>query len=108
MSAASPVTVSQFDVEVLESKVPVMVDFWAAWCGPCRSVAPLVDQVAAEFEGRAKVVKVNVDEEPEIAGRYGVQSIPTLAIFKEGKLVDQIVGAHPKAAISEKLSQYTS
>ncbi len=106
MSGAAAVTVAEFDNIVLQSEIPVLVDFWAVWCGPCRAVAPAVDAVALEFSGRAKVVKVNVDEEPEIAGRYGVQSIPTLAIFKEGKLVDQLVGALPKQAISDKLGKY--
>jgi thioredoxin 1 len=107
MGAAAAVTVAEFDNVVLKSELPVLVDFWAVWCGPCRAVAPSVDAVAAEYAGKAIVVKVNVDEEPEIAGRYGVQSIPTLAIFNEGKLVDQLVGAVPKQAISDKLGQYT-
>jgi thioredoxin 1 len=106
MSAAAAVTVAEFDSVVLRSELPVLVDFWAVWCGPCRAVAPAVDAVAAEYAGKAIVVKVNVDEEPEIAGRYGVQSIPTLAIFKEGKLVDQIVGAQSKQLISAKLGEY--
>jgi thioredoxin 1 len=104
MSAAASVSKTDFDREVLESNVPVLVDFWAAWCGPCRAIAPAVDAVASEFAGRAKVLKVNVDEEPEIAGRYGVQSIPTLAIFKEGRVVDQIVGMAPQATLSAKIT----
>jgi len=104
MSAATAVTTESFDADVLKSDVPVLVDFWAPWCGPCRAVAPAVDAVAAEFSGRAKVVKVNVDEQPEIAGKYGVQSIPTLSIFKGGRVVDQILGAVPKSVISEKLT----
>jgi thioredoxin 1 len=107
MSSAAAVTVAEFDNVVLRSEIPVLVDFWAVWCGPCRAVAPAVDAIAIEFAGKAKVVKVNVDEEQEIAGRYGVSSIPTLAIFKPGKLVDQIMGAQPKSAISAKLGEYT-
>jgi len=104
MSSAAAVTMDTFDREVLQSEVPVLVDFWAPWCGPCRAIAPSVDEVATEFQGRAKVLKVNVDEQPEIASKYGVQSIPTLTIFKSGKVADQIVGAVPKQTIVQKLS----
>jgi len=106
MSAATAVTLDTFDKDVLESTVPVLVDFWAPWCGPCRAIAPSVDAIAEEFAGKAKVYKVNVDEQPEIASRYGVQSIPTLTIFKDGKVADQIVGSQPKAAIAQKLSAH--
>jgi thioredoxin 1 len=106
MSAASAVTLDTFDKDVLESTIPVLVDFWAPWCGPCRAIAPSVDAIAEEFSGKAKVYKVNVDEQPEIASRYGVQSIPTLTIFKDGKVADQIVGSQPKAAIAQKLSAH--
>jgi thioredoxin 1 len=92
MSAAAAVTTADFDREVLESDVPVLVDFWAVWCGPCRMIAPTVDAVAEEYAGRAKVVKLNVDDSPDIAGRYGVQSIPTLILFKGGQPVDRLVG----------------
>jgi thioredoxin 1 len=105
MSAAASVTKTNFEGEVLKSAVPVLVDFWAVWCGPCRAIAPAVDQVAAEYSGKAKVMKVNVDEEPELASKYGVQSIPTLAIFKNGSLVDQIVGLVPKDTIAAKLDK---
>ena len=103
MSAAASVTMKDFDREVIESNVPVLIDFWAAWCGPCSAIAPAVDAVAAQYAGKAKVLKVNVDEEPELAGRYGVQSIPTLSIFKGGRVVDQIVGMAPQATIAAKL-----
>jgi thioredoxin 1 len=95
--SATHVTTDQFDTEVLQSSVPVLVDFWAVWCGPCRAIAPHVDAIAQEYEGRAKVVKVNVDEEPEIALRYGIQSIPTLLFFKDGKVQDMIVGVCAQA-----------
>ena len=106
MSQAAAVTTADFDTEVLQANVPVLVDFWAVWCGPCRRVAPEVDAVAEQMNGQAKVLKVNVDEEPDVAARYGVQSIPTLIIFKDGKVVDQIVGAVPRTVIAEKLQAH--
>lgn len=102
MSAAH-VTTADFDTEVLQSSVPVLVDFWAVWCGPCRAIAPHVEAMSQEYAGRAKVVKVNVDEEPELALRYGIQSIPTLLFFKDGKVQDMIVGVVPKQTIVQKL-----
>ncbi|MGQ9880564.1 MAG: thioredoxin [Armatimonadota bacterium] len=101
--SAIHVTTDQFDTEVLQSSVPVLVDFWAVWCGPCRAIAPHVDTISKEYAGRAKVVKLNVDEEPEIALRYGIQSIPTLLFFKDGKVQDMIVGVVPKQTIVQKL-----
>lgn len=90
---------SNFDTEVLQSPVPVLVDFWASWCAPCRSVAPIVDALAEAYEGKIKVGKVNVDENPAIPARYGIRGIPTIMLFKEGKLVDQVVGAVPKTQL---------
>lgn len=91
---------SEFDTEVLNSEVPVLVDFWAEWCGPCKAIGPSVEQIAQEYQGKAKVFKLNVDTEGEIASRYGVMSIPALFIFKGGKVVEKMVGAAPKAQIA--------
>jgi thioredoxin 1 len=103
MSLAAAVSSADFDTEVLQSEKPVLVDFWAAWCGPCRRVAPEVDAVASQLGEKVKVVKVDVDAEPDLAGRYNIQSIPALYIFKGGRVVDQILGAVPRQVISEKL-----
>jgi thioredoxin 1 len=99
------VTGQDFESEVLKSDLPVLVDFWAEWCGPCRMVGPIVDEISEEFEGKLKVVKVNVDEAQDLAGNYQVMSIPTLLIFKAGELVEQIVGAVSKDVLSEKINQ---
>ena len=88
-----------FASEVLNSDVPVLVDFWATWCGPCRSISPVVEELAKEFSGRVKVTKLNVDERPATPTQYGVRGIPTLILFKGGKILDQLVGAHPKARL---------
>jgi thioredoxin len=100
------VTDASFANDVIEasSAAPVLVDAWAEWCGPCRMIAPLLDQLAAESDGRYKITKLNVDENPRTSGQFGIRSIPTMLIFKNGKLVDQIVGAVPKQVIAQRLA----
>lgn len=106
MGNAVAVTEQSFDNEVVKSSIPVLVDFWAAWCGPCRAVAPTVEELATEYTGKLKVVKVDVDENPEVSGRYGVQSIPTLLVFKGGEVVERMVGAYPKAVLLSKVQPH--
>ncbi|MDF5739789.1 MULTISPECIES: thioredoxin [unclassified Nostoc] len=106
MSTAAQVTDSSFQQEVLDSDVPVLVDFWAPWCGPCRMVAPVVDEISEQYKGQIKVVKVNTDENPNVASQYGIRSIPTLMIFKGGQKVDMVVGAVPKTTLASTLEKY--
>ena len=99
--AVLTLTKENFDAEALKSDIPVLVDFWAEWCGPCRMFSPIVDEFAEENEGRVKVGKANVDEQPDLAGRYGVMSIPTAILFKNGEIADTLVGVQPKTALEE-------
>lgn len=101
-------TDSNFKEEVLDSDVPVLVDFWATWCGPCRMIAPTIEQLAAEFDGRAKVAKLDVDQNPQTAMQFGIRSIPTLLFFKDGQVVDQLIGASSKKALGDKLENLVS
>lgn len=105
MSDAKDLVSNDFDTEVLQSDVPYLVDFWAPWCGPCRMMSPVVDAVAAKYAGRLKVGKVNVDEAADLAGRFGIRSIPTLMIFKGGQQVDTLVGAVPEAELSSRVEK---
>ncbi|MGC8868122.1 MAG: thioredoxin [Sulfurihydrogenibium sp.] len=95
---------SNFEQEVLNSDVPVLVDFWAPWCGPCRLIAPIVEEIAEEMAGKAKVVKVNTDENPNLAMRYGIRAIPTIMVFKNGRVVDTRVGVQPKEVLKALLT----
>ena len=107
---ASPINISDnsFKQEVLESDQPVLVDFWAEWCGPCKMIAPVVDELADEYDGRVKFAKVNVDDNPKIAMEYGIRGIPTMLIFKGGQPVKQVVGAVGKAVLQQNLNEATA
>jgi thioredoxin 1 len=100
---ANAVTTNEFDTEVLQSETPVIVDFWAEWCGPCRAVSPILDQIADERSDELRVVKVNIDEEPELAHRYGILSIPTIVLFKGGEPAAAAIGAQPKRMLEQSL-----
>jgi thioredoxin 2 len=107
---AAPVTVTDatFAAEVEQSPLPVVVDLWAAWCGPCRTLAPIIEELASEMAGRLRFAKLNVDENPTTASRFNVRSIPTLLVLRGGREVDRIIGVHPKAALARRLEQLTA
>jgi len=106
MSSARDVTDQNFDTEVLGSDKPIMVDFWAEWCGPCRAVSPILDQIATEHSEKIDVVKLNVDDNPETAMKYQITSIPTMKVFKSGEVVKTVIGAKPKPALEADLQEF--
>lgn len=105
---ALEITDANFDSEVINSDKPVLIDFWAVWCGPCKLIAPVVEEISNEYTGKFKVGKMDIDNNPNVAMKYGIRSIPTLLIFKDGKVVDQIVGAVPKNVITSKMDAHAS
>ncbi len=105
MSDVQQINDSSFEADVLKSELPVLIDFWAPWCGPCKQIAPVVDELAKEYAGRLKIVKMNVDENPQTPSKYGVRGIPNLILFKGGQVRDQIIGAVPKAQLVKAINQ---
>ncbi len=102
---ANEVTDSSFSADVLKSNVPVLVDFWAPWCGPCRALAPVIEELAEEFAGKVSIVKMNVDENPVTPGQFNIRAIPTIILFKDGQVVDQVTGAVSKANLKDLLAK---
>ena len=105
MGATKPTTDATFDADVLKNSKPVLVDFWAEWCGPCKMIGPALEELASEYDGRLKVAKVNVDDHPSVAAQYGVRGIPALFMFKDGKVVSNRMGAAPKAALKSWIDE---
>ena len=105
MAAPTDTTDATFDADVIQHDTPVLVDFWAPWCGPCRMVAPIVEELAEDYDGRVKFVKLNTDENPMTAGQYGIRSIPTLLVFKDGGKVGEIIGFRPKGDLAKRLDE---
>jgi thioredoxin 1 len=105
MSKPIEVTDTNFESEVLKSDKPAVVDFWAIWCGPCKIIVPYLEQLAAEFDGKVKFLKMDVDNNPNFPSKYGIRSIPTILFFKDGKVIDQVIGAQPKAIFQEKINK---
>ena|SRR5579862_3472674 len=106
MGATRAVTDATFDAEVLANSKPVIVDYWAEWCGPCRQVAPVLEEIASEYGDKIDVVKLNIDENPNVSTRYRIMAIPTMSVFQNGEVVKQIVGAKPKAALLKELAEF--
>jgi thioredoxin 1 len=105
MGAATHTTDSDFKKDVLDSKVPVLVDFWAEWCGPCKMIGPVLDELAKEYDGKVKIAKLNVDENQQVSSEFHIRSIPTLLFFKNGQLVKQLIGAHPKSKLVSEIQE---
>ncbi len=105
MAKPIEVTDSNFEQEVVNSDIPVIVDFWAIWCGPCKMIEPIMEEFAREYDGKVKIASLDVDHNPNIAVKYGIRSIPTVLLFKDGKIIEQIIGAYPKSYFQDKITK---